>query len=279
MKVVITGGSGRAGQYIIPELVAHGYDVVNADVVRGPDQGAHWYKTEATDLGAVVAATKGADAIIHMAAIPAPVNFAEHEVFRVNMMSNWNVLEAAEIHGIKKIVMASSINAIGAGFSPNEVPDPLYLPIDEEHPTRASDGYAQSKWLGEGMADAFCRRRPLQIASMRFHWLADREARAERQAKPDVDPTGRNSLGFWGWTDRTHAAEACRLAIEKDWNGHEAFFINADDTSLSISTEEAINRVYPNTPIRGALEGFASAINNSKAKEMLDWSHPTRWER
>ena len=68
MKIVITGGSGRAGQYIIPELVAHGYDVVNADVTRGPDQGAHWYKTEATDLGAVVAATKGADAIIHMAA-------------------------------------------------------------------------------------------------------------------------------------------------------------------------------------------------------------------
>jgi UDP-glucose 4-epimerase len=257
VKVVITGGSGRAGQYIIPELVAHGYDVVNADVTRGPDQGAHWYKTETTDLGAVVAATKGADAIIHMAAIPAPVNFA----------------------GIDKIVMASSINAVGAGFSPAPVPDPLYLPIDEEHPTRASDGYAQSKWLGEGMADAFCRRRGLQIASMRFHWLADRKDREERQKTPVTDPTGRNALGFWGWTDRTHAAEACRLAIEQDWQGHEVFFINADDTSLAISTEDAINRVYPNTSIRAPLEGFASAIDNSKAKDMLDWSHPTRWER
>ena len=279
MKVVITGGSGRAGQYIIPELVAHGYDVVNADLRPGPDQGARWYKTETTDLGAVVVATKGADAIIHMAAIPAPVNFAEHEVFRVNMMSNWNVLEAAEIHGIDKIVMASSINAVGAGFSPAPVPDPLYLPIDEEHPTRASDGYAQSKWLGEGMADAFCRRRELQIASMRFHWLADRKDREERQKDPVTDPTGSIALGFWGWTDRTHAAEACRLAIEKDWSGHEVFFINADDTSLAISTEDAINRVYPNTPIRAPLEGFASAIDNSKAKKMLDWSHPTRWER
>ena len=116
-----------------------------------------------------------------MAAIPAPVNFPEHEVFRINMMSNWNVLEAAEIHDIPKVVMASSVNAIGAVFSPNPVPDPEYLPVDEELPTRASDGYAQSKWLGEGMADAFCRRRQMQIASMRFHWLADTENRLKAQ--------------------------------------------------------------------------------------------------
>ena len=88
MKIIVTGGSGRVGQYIIPELVSHGYEVVNADTTPGPEQGARFYSTEATDLGAVVAATKGAAAIIHMAAIPAPVHFAEHEVFRVNMMSN-----------------------------------------------------------------------------------------------------------------------------------------------------------------------------------------------
>ena len=279
MKIVVTGGSGRAGQQIIPELIAHGHEVINADRTSGPDQGAHFMSTDTTDLGQVVTATRGADAIIHMAAIPAPVNFPEHEVFRINMMSNWNVLEAAEIHDIPKVVMASSVNAIGAVFSPNPVLDPEYLPIDEELPTRASDGYAQSKWLGEGMADAFCRRRQMQIASMRFHWLADTENRLKAQTTPKTDPTGREALAFWGWTDLGHAAEACRLSIDNDWPGHEPFFINADDTRLAIPTMDAIEQVYPDVPLNEPLEGFASAIDNTKAKAMLGWSHPTTWAR
>ena len=279
MKVVVTGGSGRAGQHIVPELIKRGHDVVSADVRQGTGQGASFIKTEMTDLGQVATATRGADAIIHMAAIPAPVTFPEHEVFTVNMVSNWNVLEAAEIHGITKVVMASSINAIGSIFSPNEVPDPAYLPIDEELPVRPSDGYAQSKWLGEEMADAFCRRRELQIASMRFHWLARTEEREESEKTPQTDPTGRDRLHFWGWTHVDHAAEACCLAIEVDWTGHEVFLINADDTQLSIPTIDAIAQVYPDVPVNKPIEGFGTAIDNSKAKEMLGWSHPTSWLR
>ncbi len=235
-------------------------------------------KTDCTDLGEVVAALKGAEAVIHMAAIPSPVRDPEHEVFRVNMLSNWNVLEAAEIHGIRKVVMASSINAIGAGFSKGPVP-PEYFPIDEAHPTRAEDGYAQTKWLGEGMADAFCRRGPMQIASMRFHALMDAARQQSLQANPITDPGGRLAMGFWGWTDRGDAARACRLAIEKEWEGHEAFFINGRDTILSVPTEEAIQQVYPDSPIRKPLPGFASALDPSKAERMLGWRHEKEWQR
>ena len=56
---------------------------------------------------------------------------------------------------------------------------PCIFPIDEEHPTRAEDSYSQSKWLGEEMADGFCRRRDMQIASMRFHALMDDERQAD----------------------------------------------------------------------------------------------------
>lgn len=279
MKVVITGGSGRAGQNIIPELIARGHEVTNADAVEGPHQGARFMRVDATDLGAVIAITRSAEAIIHMAAIPSPTKDPEGEVFRVNMMSNWNVLEAAEIHGITKLVMASSINAVGAGFSPAELDLPAYLPIDEELPTRAQDGYALSKWLGEGMADAFCRRRDMQIASMRFHALMDEETQRVQQAMPNDDPHGNRSRGFWGWTDRQDAAIACRLAIEKDWTGHEPFFINGDETTLNIGTQEAVDVVYPGVPIRKPLTGFTSAIDNSKAKALLGWEHKTQWVR
>ena len=191
MKVLVTGGSGLAGSYIVAELLEHGYEVVVADIATptGARRGATglgeaaFIRTDSTDFGQVVAAMKGVGAVIHMAAIPNPLGAPEHEVFRVNMASDWNVLEAAEIHGIRKVVKASSINAVGAVFSKRRVA-PLYFPIDEEHPTRAEDSYSQSKWLGEEMADGFCRRREMQIASMRFHALMERIAagRPSREA-------------------------------------------------------------------------------------------------
>ena len=171
MKVLVTGGSGRAGEYIMAELAAHGHICINADVAPPKpgthDSGALFQRVDFTDYGQTISVMQGVDAVIHMAAIPAPNIDAEHTVFRINMMSNWNVLEAAELYGVKKIVMASSINALGAGWGEHKhVPE--YVPVDEAHPPRVEDAYSQSKWLGEQMADAFIRRRPgLQIASMR----------------------------------------------------------------------------------------------------------------
>ena len=202
MKVLVTGGSGLAGSYIVAELQSHGYEVVIADIATpagarrgatGPGEAA-FIRTDSTDFGQVVAVMKGVDAVIHMAAIPNPLGAPEHEVFRVNMASDWNVLEAAEIHGIRKVVKASSINAVGAVFSKRRVA-PLYFPIDEEHPTRAEDSYSQSKWLGRrdgrwvlpaaGNADRFdaISRLDGRIAAGR----PSRERRHDDRGRPDSE--------------------------------------------------------------------------------------------
>lgn len=285
MKVLVTGGSGLAGSYIVEELLGHGYEVVATDIATpgwarrgatGPGE-ATFNRTDATDFGQVIAVMKGVDAVIHMAAIPNPLGAPEHEVFRVNMTSDWNVLEAAEVHGIRKVVKASSINAVGAVFSKDRV-DPLYFPIDEEHPTRAEDSYSQSKWLGEEMADGFCRRREMQIASMRFHALMDDARQADLRTHGDTTTVdGRTAKEFWGWTDIGEAATACRLALEVDWTGHEAFFINATDTVLSVPTVDAIAAAYPGVKVRSPLPGFASAISVEKAKDLLRWDPRKTW--
>ncbi len=285
MKVLVTGGSGRAGSYIVPELLEHGYEVVVTDIATpvgrvpgatGPGQAA-FIRTDSTDLGKVLAAMKNVDAVIHMAAIPNPLSVPEHEVFRVNMLSDWNVLEAAEVHGIRKVVKASSINAVGAVFSQQRVA-PLYFPLDEKHPTRAEDSYSQSKWLGEEMASAFCRRREMQIASMRFHALLDDSRQAELRERGDTTiVVGRTAKEFWGWTDIAEAATACRLALEVDWTGHEVFFINSTDTVLTVPTEDAISTAYPGVEIRSPLPGFASAISVEKAKDVLEWKPCKTW--
>jgi nucleoside-diphosphate-sugar epimerase len=282
MKVLVTGGSGRAGEYIMAELEAHGHTCVNGDVSPPKpgthDSGALFQRVNFTDYGQTIAVMKGIDAVVHMAAIPAPNMDAEHVVFRVNMLSNWNVLEAAELYGIDKIVMASSINAVGAGWGA-DLFVPEYFPVDEAHPTRVQDAYSQSKWLGEQMADAFCRRRPnLQVASMRFHALWNPETAEQHMKQGDKQTTaGRIAMGFWSWVGRHDAARACRLALEKEFGGHEAFFINASDTVLELPTEEVISREYGEVFYRRPLPDFTSPLDISKAARLLDWEPVESW--
>ncbi len=285
--VFVTGSNGRAGKYIVDALLENGYDVVGVDVNAPAITGAsairaagYTFKTiDVTDYGQVISAMKGCDAVIHMAAIPNPIMAPEHEVFRVNMTSNWNVLEAAEVLRIEKIVLASSVNAVGAVFSKGITPRP-YFPVDEYHPTFAEDSYSLSKWLGEEMAEAFVRRRPgkVQIASMRFHGLMDRGQQAGLNASPERPGAfGNNARHFWGWTDMAEAAGACVLALEADFGGHEAFFINGEDTSADEPTEELIKKVYPEAEIRSPMPGNATAISVDKAKRLLGWEPKVTW--
>jgi len=282
-KVVVTGGSGRAGEYIIAELAANGYDVYNADSVPpregSASQAAQWWDIDVTNYGEVLNVLTGADAVVHMAAIPAPNKDPEHKLFRINMMANWNVLEAAEVHGIERICMASSINAVGAGWG-SKLYTPEYYPVDENHPTRAEDAYSQSKWLGEQMGEAFVRRRPgkVQIANMRFHALWDpATAKHHLEAGDKTSLDGRNPMGFWGWVGRHDAARACRLSIEKEFGGHEAFFINATDTTLEIPTMDALEAVHPGVEIREPLPGFKSPLSVRKGEELLGWIPVESW--
>ena len=281
-KVLVTGGSGKMGRVVIKELLAHGYEVHSID--RKPpasSAGITFTAGDVTDPEDVERTMEGCNRIIHLAAIPNPLVASEWEVLRVNTMSNWAVLEAAEKLDIRKIVMASSINAIGAAFSRHRVPRP-YFPIDEDQTTLCQDSYAMSKWYGEIMADTFVRRNPgkMQIASMRFHWLGSKDEQLDRKMMRGTDltnPLRRNGMDFWGYADIEEAATACRLALEHDWEGHEAFFINATDTFLEVPTEEAIAMAYPEAEIRTPLPGFTSAISAAKAERFLGWRQQSSW--
>ena len=281
-KVLVTGGSGKMGQVIIQDLLANGYEVVSTDS-KAPKStdGFEFNAADVTNADEALRVMEGCDKVIHMAAIPNPLIASEWEVLRVNTMSNWSVLEAAEKHGIYNIVMASSINAIGAAFSRNWMPRP-YFPLDEEQGTLCQDSYAMSKWYGEIMADAFIRRNPgkMQIASMRFHWLGHKHEQLERKNNGGpylTNPLRRNGMDFWGYSDIEESAAACRLALEKEWDGHEAFFINARDTFLEVPTEEAIAMAHPEAEIRTPLPGFTSAISPAKAKRILGWEQKSSW--
>ena len=274
MRVVVTGGSGKAGSAIITELLEYGHEVLSVDTAAG-DGRTSFMRADVTDYGQTLSVLHGADWVIHMAAIPSPVSDPPEVVFSTNTISTWNVLQAAEVLGITKLVLASSVNAMGLVFSRDTVP-PKYLPIDEEHPTRAEDSYSLSKLVGEEIAEGFCRKNPMQIASFRFHGLRRDDELEEYSASPEMDPLpGAKSL--WGYLRLDDAARACRKALEADWEGHEAFFLNASDTTLGLPTEEAAAIAYPGVPLNKPLPGFQAAIDCSKAQRLFGWESTGSW--
>ena len=303
MRVMVTGGSGMVGHYVISELVSHDYDVLNADLARHGDlshsgtEGAsreaavsmrdewgtkvHFIRLDVTVYGQVVSALEGCDAVVHLAAAPTNVGFIEEMVFATNATSMWNVMRAAEQLGVGKVVLGSSYNAIGAlgtsVYSGGRLTPPEYFPIDEEHPTRAEEAYSVSKWVGEQVADAFARRDPdMQLASMRFNGMWDDQRLRDMHGRPIMD-TGERAAAFWTYLHLEDAARACRMAIEADWKGHHRFFLNARDTILGMPTADAIAKVYPTVPMRRQLGEFEAPVETAIAKRLFDWEPLYSW--
>jgi UDP-glucose 4-epimerase len=272
MKIAVTGGSGGIGRAITDAALAQGHTVVSVDRVdpKEPLAGVAYVKADTDDYDALVAAFAGCDAMIHMAAIPHPMNDPNHVVHNNNVVGSYNALRAAVENGIMRLCQASSVNAIGQAYSRKPRYD--YFPIDEDHPNYAEDPYSLSKWICEQQGDAFARRyEGISIASMRFHWvLPDRAYAMEHYSKLDWDP--RKHL--WAYTRRDMAADACLKAVQTDLKGHEVFYIVAPDTASDRPSRELAAEVFPEVPLRDGFGGRDSFMTSAKANRLLGWVHP-----
>src|SRR4051794_33679580 len=161
MRVVVTGGSGLAGRAAVAHLVEHGYTVGNVDLTPG-DSTLPFRRADLTDLGQTYGALRGAEAVVHLAAIPRPTFDVPEVVFRTNVMATFNVLEAASALGIRRAVIASSVSVLGFPFFERPL-TPAYVPIDEEHPLLPQDPYALSKRLGEELSAGYARRGRISV--------------------------------------------------------------------------------------------------------------------
>jgi len=167
MRIAITGGSGRIGVYTVREFQEHGYEVRNLDVVRPPQDNIPTTIVDMTHFGDLVSCLNGFDAIVHLGAIAAPGRTSNNAIFRTNTQSTFNVLEAASVLGIKKVCLASSINALGMGYNLEQ--RFRYFPVDERHPCQPDEAYGLSKQVGEVVAEAFGLRFPwMTLCSMRY---------------------------------------------------------------------------------------------------------------
>lgn len=274
-KVVVTGGSGMLGRYVVREFVEHGYDVLNADIRPLEDPVCPTLIADLEQLGECYSALAGADAVVHLAAIPAAHIRTPEVTFRNNVMSTYNILQAAEGLGIRKAVIASSESSYGIVFAVHP-PAPKYVPVDEAHPQLPEDSYGLSKVVNELTADMFHRRTGMQIVSLRLGNVIPPERYATFPSFIH-DPAQRERI-LWSYIDTRDAATACRLAVEADGLGAVALNIAADDSSMAIRSRELMAARFPGvTDFRAPLEGHETLLSNEKAKQLLGWQPVHFW--
>ena len=203
-------------------------------------------QVDLTDYGQVIDALGGVDrsdpfdAVVHLAAVPAPGIRTDVATFHNNMASTFNVFWAAVRLGIRRIVYASSETVLGLPF---DVPPP-YIPVDEEYAARPESVYSIVKVLEEQLATELVRWHPdLSITALRFSNVMAPEDYAEFPSF-DADPLLRK-WNLWGYIDARDGAQAIERALAVAPAGFDRFIIAAADTVMSRPNHELIAEVFP----------------------------------
>lgn len=277
MNILVTGGSGLVGQYVVEELAKHHkVGILDIREPQKPIYKFHW--TDVLNLPACEKAVAGYDAIVHAAAIPHPLNHPTEKVFMVNVVGTFNVLEAAARSGIRKFVFLSSEATLGFAFAERPlIPDSI--PIDEQHCLRPQDPYGLSKLLGEEMCRAYALRSGMQAVCLRAPWVwvpEGQEAETYRQLRLHPERWYKN---LWCYVHVFDVARAVSLALEKSLpSSHEVFFITAEENWTGGDSRALLGRFYPSvTAVADNFTGSASLISSKKAKAMLQYSPRFSW--
>jgi nucleoside-diphosphate-sugar epimerase len=282
MTIAVTGGSGKLGRGVIAWLQDAGYDIVNLDrapAPGGPLRPAGFIEVDLTDSGQVIDALSGVEeryetleAVVHLAAIPAPGLLTNIGTFRNNMLASFNVFEGARKAGIKRIVHASSETVLGLPF---DVPPP-YLPVDEEYPAQPNSTYSLVKHLEETMAIELCRWDPeLSVTGLRFSNVMDVGDYASFPSY-DADPMIRK-WNLWGYIDVRDAGQAVHKALTARGPGYETFIIANADTVMSRSSASLAAEVFPDVTVTKELGEHETLLSIAKARRLLGYEPQFGW--
>ena len=288
-RIAFTGGSGKAGKHAVEVLLEHGYQVLNLDTKPLDNPKVRTLITDITESGQVFNALSSYaglhefdpslrpqpfEAVVHFAAVPRIMITPDNELFRVNVMGTYNVIEAAVKLGIRKIIIASSETTYGLVFA-HEPRDPKYFPLDEEYDVDPMDSYALSKVVNEKNARAFALRSGADIYAIRIGNVIEPHEYA-LFPKWFKDPGFRKRIA-WSYIDARDLGELVHLGIQKDGLGFQVFNGASNDTSSDLPTKELLKRFYPKVPVKGELGEFETLLSNRKAREMLGFKQRHFW--
>jgi nucleoside-diphosphate-sugar epimerase len=271
VRIVVTGGTGKGGAWVVRDLRDHGHDVLNVDVRHDGSAFGLCMLADLTDLGQAQDALAGAEAIVHFAAIPAPSLRPEGETFRINAVSTYNVFQAAVAHRVRRVVWASSETVLGLPF---DIP-PAFAPIDETIEPRPESSYSLSKLAGETMAAQFARRSGIGFLGLRISNIMEPADYARFPSWQD-DATVRK-WNLWGYVDARDVAQAARLGLEAVIEGSEDVIVAAADTVMTRPSAELMAEVFPSVPLRRPVEGRETLLSIERARRLIGYEPGYRW--
>jgi len=286
-NVLVTGGSGKAGRAAIRELLAHGYRVLNVYAQAPAEQLCHFMRADLTDFGQALECVQRMAgtldrrrdplgktfAVIHLAGIPAPGLAPDAVTFQNNLISTYNVFSAATLAGCTRVVWASSETTYGLPLTRNP---PQFAPVTEDHPLVPESGYALAKSLSEEMAREMHRWNPdTRFVALRISNILEQPDYAQI---PDwqLDETLRR-WNLWSWVDARDVGQACRLSLEADVPGCDAFTIAAADTVMLKPSRELMAAHFPNVPIKGQLAEHGTLLSIERAQAVLGYKPAHSW--
>ena len=271
MRIVVTGGTGKGGTWVVRELRERGHDVLNVDARHDGSPHGQCLVADLTDLGETLDALSGAEAVVHFAAIPAPELRPAGETFRINAMSTYNVFAAAELHQMRRVVWASSETVLGLPF---DTP-PAFAPIDETIEPRPESSYSLSKLVGETMATQFARRTGIGFLGLRISNIMEP---ADYANFPSFwDDARLRKWNLWGYVDARDVATAARLGLEVEIQGADICIVAAADTVMTRPSADLMAEVFPDVEVRKALDEHETLLSIDKARRVLGYEPEHSW--
>ncbi len=291
MRVLFTGGSGKAGRHVVAYLAEAGHRVVNVDRVPLGHPGVHDFTADITDAGQMFSvmsghagydeledgAAKPFDAVVHFAAIPRLMMCADTETYRVNVMGTYNVIEAAVKLGIAKIIIASSETTYGVCFSQGVV-DPKVLPLEEDYDIDPMDSYGMSKKVNEATARSFQRRSGFDIYALRIGNVIEPDEYATLFPPLRNDPGLRRRITF-SYIDARDLGQIVDLALKKDGLGWQVFNAANDSNAVPQPNSELLARFFPNVPLSREVGPHEGLLSNRKIREVLGFVEQHDWRK
>ncbi|MDI6024987.1 NAD(P)-dependent oxidoreductase [Corticibacterium sp. UT-5YL-CI-8] len=275
MRIVVTGGSGRVGKFIVADLAAHGHEVTSIDFSPAPTRlaGVRFMTGDVSkfeDIAGALSYAK-ADAIVHMAAWSDPGIVADTKTYGDNARATFNVLQAAHDLRLNRVIVASSAQVYGFAEKP-----PLYAPVDEEHPLTPLNSYALSKIAGEEAARYFTDRHGLNVLTFRIMGVRAPQDIAAEIARSKVDPAPDRFL-LWTRTDARDIATGCRLALEAESVASGIYNLSGSCNILEKPSAELLALHSAGTEIRSGLEGDSSPFSSAKARKAFGYEPKFVW--
>lgn len=292
MRIMFTGGAGKAGKHVIPYLLEQGHQVLNIDLKPLDHPGVDNLIADITDSGQMFNAmtsyanfdelvpgngVPALDAIVHFAAVPRILINPDNETYRVNTIGTYNILEAATKLGIKKIIFASSETTYGICFADGER-KPEFIPVDEEHPVIPEDSYAMSKVTNEVTARSFQRRTGFDIYGLRINNVIEPHEYEQDFPNYIANPDSRRR-NFFAYIDARDLGQIVDRCLKTDGLGYQIFNASNDDHSVDLTTQEIIDRYYSDVPQNRTMGEYETFYSNAEAKQMLGFKEQHNWRK